>query len=257
MLSDEIKKELFKKLGERIMMWQEIENFEKQSGLSSDELIDQSNGEYVELLNKSSEISNEISKLLVHTKYFPILLGLNKYIMGEKGKVTQKEIVEFLVKHTTIKEKDIETLLDDIFENKKGDMIRRVQKVDPLISDIYLDTNIDVLFREIKGCYVFGYFKASCALCRTIAEAVAKKHIKDRGYGHLLKDGDEQEGKLSIPNILRNKMSLSTDILGIYSKITGKADNILHNKDEKADEEDALNSIELLHSLFEKFPRTL
>src|SRR3989338_5635626 len=188
MLSDEIKKDFLKKIAERFKIIWELEKFEKQSGLSSDELIDQSNGEYVELLNKSSEISNEISKLLVHTKYFPILLGLNKYIIGEKGKVTQKEIVEFLVKHTTIKEKDIETLLDDIFENKKGDMIRRVQKVDPLISDIYLDTNIDALFREIKGCYVFGYFKASCALCRTIAEAVAKKHIKDREYGHLLKD---------------------------------------------------------------------
>lgn len=257
MLADEIKKELFKKLGERIMLWQEIENFEKQSGLSSDELIDQSNNDYLKLLDKSTEIEDEISKLLVHTKYFPILLGLNKCIMGEKGKVTQKEIIELLVNHTTIKENDIETLLDDIFENKKSDMIRRVQKVDPLISDIYLDTNIDVLFREIKGCYAFGYFKASCALCRTIAEAVAKKYIKDRGYGHLLKDGDEQEGKLSIPNILRNKISISTDILGIYSKIIGKADNILHNKDEKADEKDALNSIELLQSLIEKFPRTL
>jgi hypothetical protein len=257
MLADEIKKELFKKLGEWIMLWQKIENFEKQSGLSGDELIDQSNGEYVELLNKSSVISNEISKRLVHTKYFPILLGLNKYIVGEKGKVTQKEIVGLLVKHITIKEKDIEALLDDIFDNKKGDMIRRVQKIAPLISDIYLDTNIDGLFREIKGCYVSGYFKASCALCRTIAEAVAKKHIKDKGYGHLLKDGDDQVGKMSIPDILRNKVSLSTDILGIYSKIIGKADIILHNKDEKTGEEDALNSIELLHSLFEKFPRTL
>jgi len=257
MLSDEIKKELFKKLGERIMMWQEIENFEKQSGLSSDELIDQSNNDYLKLLDNETKINDEISKLLVHTKYFPILLGLNKYIMGEKGKVTQKEIVELLVKHTTIKEKDIETLLDDIFENKKGDMIRRMQKVSPLILDIYLEAEVDFLFREIKGCYVFGYFKASCALCRTIAEAVAKRHIKDRGYGHLLKDGDEQEGKMSIPNILRNKMSISTDILGIYSKIIGKADNILHKKDEKADEKDALNSIELLHLLVEKFPRAL
>ena len=62
---------------------------------------------------------------------------------------------------------------------------------------------------------------------------------------------------MSIVEILKLKLSMPDEIIGLYKKIGNKADNILHTKTEKTEEEDALNTIKLLQEFIEKFPKTL
>lgn len=61
---------------------------------------------------------------------------------------------------------------------------------------------------------------------------------------------------MTLPGILQN-LGVSTDVIKSYRKISGKADNILHNRNMPTSEVDALSSIDALHFFIEKFPKML
>ena len=249
MYLDKIKKPLFQQIYEYMKVGEDLEKIEKRLGLSSDGLIDQDNKEYGALLDKLSKIGNEIGRLIAPTKYFPIFVGLHD--------IKLKDTLSIFTRHEIIKEKHVEEFLDYLLELKNSDIKRRLKNVKPLLSLVDIDSSIRVLYAEVVSTYTFGSFKASCALSRVIVESIAKRYIDYMGFKNLLTGEDKSKKCMSIPNILVNKLSLSGEIINLYSKIAGRADNILHIKEEKVEEEDALKSIELLQEFIEKFPKTL
>jgi len=253
MYEDKIKKELLQKLLEYLNIISQIDGCAKATGKSLEELadLDLTVSDRIKPFDKSMKIYQDISSLLIETKYFPLtgLINAEQTIL--------KVFLEFMESNKNGQEEDIEKFLDCELLMFKDNMKRRLTQVRTLLLTVDVDSRTKDLYREVINCYVHGDFEASCVLCRAIVEAIAKKYIEYKGYGNLLIGGGKQFKKLTVPGILTEKMSIQRETIKIYSKITRKADRILHERDEKAEEKDALEAIQLLQSFIEKFPKTL
>ncbi len=239
---------LLKKLKGWVEILFKIETLEKEkSGLTEDELLEDE--EYGGLLDKSGKLHNEVNSLLVESKFFP-LVGLS-----EKQSELLAEVYKKLNKSGLIEQKHIELSLEIAFENFYSDFVGRARQVEPLFLTRHLDWRTDELYQEVINCYIYGAFYSSCVLCRAITESVAKRFIELKGKSSLLTGQESQQGSRSIPDILKNELLLANEILSLYSKIGNKADNILHNSNEKTTKEDALKAIELLQHFLNKFPK--
>lgn len=250
MREDKIKKELLQKIFERLQLAVKIEAVEKATGKPWEELHNLTI-DGMKVSDQSLKLLNDINSLLVETKYFP-LTGL-----ADAEQKILNCFLEIIESNKNFLEEDVEKFLDCELLSLKDNMKERLKQVKTLLLTVDIDSRTNDLYREVIGCYVHGAFEAGCVLCRAIVEAIAKRYIEYKGYGNLLVGEEKQLKKLTVPGILREKLSIKKEIIETYSRITRKADRILHERDEKAEEKDALEAIQLLQSFIEKFPKTL
>lgn len=251
-MRDKIKKELLQKILERLQLAVKIEAAEKATGKPYEELRDLTI-DGMKVFDQSLKLFNDINSLLVETKYFP-LTGLTD--TEQKILNCLLEIIELDSNKNSLEE-EVEKFLDCELLSLKDNMKERLKQVKTLLLTADINSRTNDLYREVIGCYVHGVFEAGCVLCRAIVEAIAKRYIEYKGYGNLLVGEEKQLKKLTVPGILREKLSIKKEIIETYSRITRKADRILHGRDEKVEEKDALEAIQLLQSFIEKFPKTL
>jgi len=259
MYEDKLKKELFEKIRKYHEINKEISERECELGKSGltpelfksiEEYADafMNDDEYADLFCQLVHLQEEIDELIIDTKYAP-LVGLTE---------TQIKDLDFFMKSSDSSfELNIEKHLDTRLLILKEEMKKRLREIEPLRMGSYLDPRTYHIYNEVIRCYIYGAFEASCVLCRAIAEVIAKRFIEYKGYGDLLVGKEKQFKKLTVPGILSEKLSIQKEVIAIYSKIARKADKILHEKNEKAEEKDALEAIGLLQSFIKKFPKTL
>ncbi len=243
MLTDKIKKELFQKIEDWHLFNDKICQIEDE--LSDEELND--NEEYQSLLSEQQELESAIRELMIDTKYLP-LVGL----LSE-----QKLDLDFFAEgYHPDAEKNIEKGLEYILMNWKDGMKNRLSKVTPLnltTTKISPHSRIYHLYQEAVRCYIFGAFEASSALCRAISETIAKKYIETTEYKDFLYgDKKPQKETMSIGKIMK-KLSVNKKTIDLYYSIQGKADKILHCKEEKTEEKEAYEIICELQNFIKKF----
>ena len=246
MYEDKLKKELFEKIckyDEIIKAMSKIE----ESDLSIPELFD-TNDEYAGFCVQSMDLQDELNELMLDTKYAPLTMLTSSQI-GKLDFFEESSNLDF--------EQNIEKHLDLRLLKLKEEMKIRLKQVKTLRLSASVHQHIYNLYNQIIRCYVYGAFEASCVLCRAIAESIAKRFIEHKGHGDLLVDKNKHLKTMSIQEILNKKLSISIELIGIYSKITNKADKILHEKSGKVEEKDALKAIQLLQSFIKRFPKTL
>lgn len=246
--SEQIKKELAKRIVQLLKLAQELENVEKDTGLGFDELIE-SNDEYRDLSDKCSELHEEISSLLIDSKYF-ILTGAQT-LAG----IQLFDLLEFLdnkpERYNT--ERAVERRLDlKMLEMREG-LKRRLKQVSRIYLPEHINPAVQSFYKEIICCFVYGNFNSCCILCRAIIESMATKFIEHQGHGDLLSKDNVKAKKMSIQDILLNVLGTNKDIVVLYTKIERKANEILH-KQYGVTEEIAYNTVALLQEFIKKFP---
>lgn len=249
MYEDKIKKELFEKICESLAIVQEQQEIEKEiedgTRTPGDDLAEGLE-RYAHLEGELNELLEEIDTLVIDTKYFP-LVGLTD-IQNKLFSIFADIVIE---------ERNIDKYLDLTLVTIRDDIKERLQKVKSLFLTAHMHPRIHYLYREVVRCYINGSFEASCVLCRAIAELVAKDYIKSKKLDYLLPSEERKNEEISILQILKKKLAVPKEIIDLYAEIKEKANNILHNRNEKTEEKDSLNTIELLQSFIEKFPKML
>jgi len=266
MYEKKLTKELLKKIQELDLCCEKIYSIQvNELGDSWDdsdavEELEKTNFEYHELWNRRVELEDEIHLLTIDTKYYPLVnVGpeiTNSIIFrptylhvnigdGAGGRTTKLKLIN---------EKDIEKHLDsELFRNRE-EMKIRLGKIGGLNLSSEISPRTRVLYKQIIQSFIFGFFDSCCVLCRAIAEQTATRYIEFNDFGNLLVGANNNKKKMSIYEILDSKLEVSKEILIIYRKISSKADRILHERTERATEEDALDSINRLQEFLKEFP---
>lgn len=251
MYEDKIKKELFEKLRELNEVAEERDAIEEDTGLSYMELrYERKDANYGWLCHREMQLEDDIRALLFDSKRTPLTLTDNQL-------KKLSFFAETINPEDPLLREKIEKSVDCELLNFADNMKKRSKRVKPLLLTASIDPRTNDLYKQVIDCYRNGAFEASCVLCRAIVEAIAKRYIEYKGYGDLLVGEEKQLKKLTVPGILREKLLIPMEIIKIYSRIARKADRILHERDEKAEEKDALEAIQLLQSFMVKFPKTL
>jgi len=255
MLEDRIKERLFEILRELHEVIEERDEIEKNMDHTYEEIIQDEDLvdehiDYLGLCSKEMDLQDEIRMLMFDTKYAPLTRLSNKQINE----------LSFYVKSANSSDpilwEKIETDLDIRLLKLKEEIKDRQNKIKPLHLTINVELQVYHLYSEIIRCFVYGAFEASCVLCRAVAEFIAKEYIKSRGLDHLLPSKERKNEEIPMLQILKRKLSVKKEIIDSYDAIKEKANNVLHEKDERTGEESALEIIQLLQSFIEKFPRT-
>jgi len=244
--TDELRKELFKKIKDWAEVNQKICRIENEaSGMSFDDLIE-SHEEYGELCFRAEELRNEIESVMIGTKYFP-LFGL-----GSK----QKEVLDIFAEAKSLDhDKNIEKHLDLHLIGLQEDVKRRLAEVKPLYLTTAINPNSRIyrFYNEAIRCYIYGAFEASSVLCRAICETIAKRYIENTKYKDFLYGKQKtDESAPSIGKILK-KLSINKNAVDLYYRIGSNADEILHSKNEKTAEKEACKTISHLQSFIKEF----
>ena len=249
----------------------------KDKTLTEDEQLERheyfwSNDKHVnKLSHQEIVLQEEIETLLVDTKYCP-LVGLTESQIGllRESKIITPHYVpdmyhcirddatgeyKIISKPDYWGGKSLEKNLDFELLKLKDDMKRRLGQLEPLHLSYEIHPKTKVLYKQIVNCYVYGIFDACCVLCRAVAELTAVRYIEFNELNSLLSGKNKEKKKLSIFEILDKHLSLDNAILGLYGKISNKADHVLHDKSIKALEEDALNLIKMLQQFIKDFPK--
>ena len=241
MYKEELKKEILEKFSELRDVAEERDEIEENSGLSYMELRYKSNDTlYGELCHREMQLIDAIRGMLLDTKYAP-LTGLTDEQIKELSFYADSTNLD----DSILREK-IENNLNIMLLKLRGEIKERERQVKPLYLTAHIDERNYELYRQVIKCYVYGTFEASCVLCRAIAEVIAKRLIEKKGYGDWLAGQKKELKRLSIAGILREKLLIDNKVVETYSKIARKADKILHKKNEKTEEKNALESIKLL-----------
>jgi len=159
--------------------------------------------------------------------------------------------------YENIDENAVEVQVEMFFLNQREDIKQRLKDIKPLYLSAYMHHRCYSLYHEAISCYIHGNFNAVCILCRAISEMIAKKYIIQRGFGNLLDKALTGQKNMSIPGILKNKLSIPNGLLVIYRRIHTEADRILHDISWKSSRQKALNVIDLLHKFIKQFPRSV
>ena len=256
MYEAEVKKEIFKKIGE-LRKLEETRSAKPDSGINSS--VDKNKSgishitqEDVEFAIKIGKLLFEIDELLLDTRYWPLtgltigeLNELNKYIKENEEVYDDPSISDTLEKHMNMEMLQL-----------KESWKERLSHLKSLYITVHLDSKIANLYTQVTKCYVHGFFESCCVLCRAVTELVAKRYIEYKGQGNLLTGRNRSSLQPNIRMILEDLL-VSKDVLSIYSKIQKKADNILHRHSEKTEQKDALESVKLSQEFIKKFPKTL
>ena len=254
MLEDRIKEGLFEKLRELQEVIEERDEIETNLDYTYEEIIEDEDLvdehiDYLGLCSREMDLQDEIRMLMFDTKYAP-LTGLSNKQINE---------LSFYVKSANLDDpilrEKIEADLDIRLLKLREEIKDRQSKIKPLHLTRHVELRIYHLYNEVIRCFVYGAFEASCILCRAVAEFVATEYIKSKKRAHLLPSKERKSEELSILQILKRELSVEKEIIDLYGAIKEKANNVLHEKDEKTEEEDALDTIRLFQSFIEKFPR--
>lgn len=256
---NQIKDEFFAKLKEYLIGLLKInEKIEQETGLNPDDdafdnaynkLIDE-NAEYKKLQKKLSSLKFDIDRLLIDLKGYPLTVPSERWIslLDAVSDYLQENIDDKTINNRI----DLELMLQ---MEQKDQLVNRVKDVKVLYLHSFLHDRVFNLYAEAVNCYIQGYFNATCVLCRAISELIAKRYIEHRGQGDLLCGKDGEQKTLTIPAILRTKLSCPIPIIEKYRKIHLKADHILHDIDEKTTQSDALETLNLLREFIIEFPK--
>lgn len=246
---DKIKKELIEKIRRFCDIYSEMNDYEVEHPEdTNEEWFNDVN--YMGLCVAGSELQEEIDELMLETKYIP-LTGLSESHMKlfeSFAETVEANINQYIEKHLDVRLLKLKEEMRERIKQTKG--LRMTAHLDPYTASVY---------SEIVSCYIHGSFKACCVLCRSVVEFIAKRFIQYKGYGELLVAKDKQKKTMSIPVILykyHDSWAIPKKKLDEYKKIVNKADKILHTKEEKANENDALEAIQILQSFIKKFPKT-
>lgn len=247
--TDEIKSELFNMLKQYLRVIFKMEEIEKDAGEDFDSLID-TNVEYQKLSKKSSSLKFDIDRLLIDLKGYPLTVPDERWmpLLDAIFDLLQENIDDKAINNRI----DLELTLQ---MEQKDKIVNRVRDVKILYLPSFLHDRVFGLYGEAINCHIQGYFNAACVLCRAISELIAKRYIEHRGSGNLLCDKNGERKTLTIPAILRTKLSCPMPIIEKYRRIHLKADHILHDIEEKTTQSDALETLNLLREFIIKFPK--
>ena len=235
MYEKQLKDELFKNLNKLNAVHEELYG---ERDLDEDE----SEG----LLVQEMDLSEEIERLLLQTRFFPLVAPASAEI----------KLLKMFKKVSRYPDDiEIERFLDQMMAEQREEIKKRVKKLQDKHIPAQVSPRIYHLYRQVINCYVNGNYDASCVLARAIAESIASAYVKRKGFGDLLHGKEKKSKSSSMQQVLREKCLMPTRILAVYSKITSKADNILHRPDIQADEKDAINTVRLLRQMIKEFPK--
>lgn len=245
-----IKKKLFEKIQEYHQILKERAEIESETPGIPDSDLCEINDEYACLSSRETVVQDEIERLMLDIRGIPFdnLKNLSK---------DQIRDLKFFVKCAKLSyDVNIGTCLDYQWLTIKEEAKKRYKEIRPFMLAENLTPHIKVYYEEAIDCYKFGFFKASCVLCRPIIESIAERYIENYGKGDLLHGKNKAKKGRSIPDILKNELALPIEIIKLYSQIVDRADNILHKEGEKVTQKNALQAIKLLQCFIKKFPST-
>ncbi len=257
---NQIKDELFTKLKEYLIGLFKIEKIEQETGLNHDDAFDKlidvynklidENAEYRKLQEKSSSLKFDIDRLLIDLKGYPLTVPNDRWIplLDAIADLLQENIDDKAINNRI----DLELTLQMEEKNK---IVERLKSIKLLYLSSHLHSRTFALYDEAINCYIQGNFNATCVLCRAISELIAKRYIEHRGQGDLLCGKEGENKTLTIPAILRIKLSCPIPIIEKYRKIHLKADHILHDINEKTIQDEALEILKLLREFIIEFPK--
>ncbi len=153
-------------------------------------------------------------------------------------------------------EKDFYKFIEMEFLTQSENITQRAKQIKGLYLQGYLHNRTYSLYNEAINCYLYGFYNASCVLCRTISELIAKRYIQHRGDGDLLCGTEKDKKQYTIPGLL-SKLSVPKEILQLYRSIHTKADKVIHEIDEKTSQEEVLKTIKELQEFIKNFPKCI
>jgi hypothetical protein len=214
---------------------------------AEDTLLD-TNFEYQDLADKSLSLKSDLNRYLISIKGHPLV------VTNEKWVEILDTISDYL--NETISEEELNRHFEIQLLAQNQDISRRAKQVKWLYLQGHLHKRNYNLYSEAINCYIYGFYNASCMLCRTISELIAKRYIQHRGDGDLLCGTEKDKKQYTIPGLL-SKLSVPKEILQLYRNIHSKADKIIHEIDEKTSQEEALKIIKTLQELIKNFPKCI
>ena len=250
-IENQLKNELFNKLTEYLKTLLKIVKIEKATELDDDiafDMLMDTNAEYQELYDKATSLSSDIHQIFIHIKGYPLIVTDEKRI----------ELLNIASEHieNNISEKELNKYFEIQLLTQSNDMSQRAKQIKGLYLQGHLHNRTYNLYNEAITCYIHGFYNASCVLCRTISELIAKRYIQHRGSNDLL-CGKEKNKKEYTINGLLSKLSVPKKILQLYRNIHYKADKVVHEIEEKTSQEEALKTIKELQELIKDFPKCI
>ena len=247
MYRDKVKKEFLRKISELKSICGQLADIRAEAN-SLKKFEDIVTDDYLDLIERQASLYSEISEIMIDTKY-DLLAGLS---------LDNKTNIDFFYSlfSGNSDEEIVKNLDFNLLALREG-MKERLKKIKIVPMEACANKRTADLYNQSIRCFIFGAFDASCVLCRAIAESIAKGFIEYHGYKILLLGEKKKVGQMTISGILKEKFDMPKEIIAIYSKIGRKADCILHSQDAKAEENAALEQIELLQAFIKKFPKML
>lgn len=217
-------------------------------GDSAYAILMEASPEFQEGHNKINSLTADLKQILIAIKGFPLTMP------DEKTKEFFEKASNILEKNFS--EKDFYKFVELQFVTQSNEFSQRLKDVNRLYLQGYLHKRTSSLYNEAVNCYVYGFYNATCVLCRAISELIAKRYIDHRGEGNLLCCIDKEKKLYTIPGLL-NKLSVSKEILQLYRNIHSSADKVLHVMDVKISQDEALKTIKKLQEFIGDFPKCI
>lgn len=240
---EKIKQELLEKIAEYHDVLRERADIENDNPEITDTDLCEIDDEYACLSRKTILLEEEIEKLMLETKYFP-LMNLNEEQM--------RDLVLFERASNLSFEVNIEEHLYGLLQELSLKMQSRIRKIKPLRIYSFLDSKARGIYREIIKCYIYGNFIASCALCRPLVEYLVKKLIDYKGLGDFVVGKEKGSKKFSIQNILSEYKLVSPSVVSDYTDIYDKVSVVLHSNGLLPNEEETFELIRKLQKFIKE-----
>jgi len=250
-IENELQKDLFRKIKEYLIGLLKMEEMEEATGLDFDSAFDMlidSNPEYQALSDKTAALRSDINQIFIQIKGYPLTIS----------KETQMKLLDIVSDHIeeNISQKELNKYFEIQLLTQNDDISQRANHIKGLYLQGHLNNRTYSLYNEAMNCYIYGFYNASCVLCRTISELMAKSYLQHRGYGDLLCGKEKDKKHYTIPGLL-SEASVPKKILQLYRNIHSKADKIIHRIDEKTSQGEALKTIKELQELIKDFPKCI
>lgn len=226
-----IKKELIKTIRNWFIVLFEMDEYEKKSGLTEDQLLSDDN--YRALQEKSSRLRIDSYRQVINSKRYILnsVIGLEEKILETieqskcfKNKFYDKELGEFLDTEFLIAENDIKA---------------RIEKIGLLFVTKTTKEIVDHLYEQAVNCYINGIFDACCIMCRAIVERVLKEICKEKLKSE---DGFEKYTLYYLIEFCRKWNLAEGQTLELAENIRGQGKRSIHSET-LADEKNAITSL--------------
>ena len=226
-----IKKELIKTIRDWFIVLFEMDEYEKKSGLTEDQLL--SDDKYLALQEKSSRLRIDSYCQVINSKRYILnsVVGLGKKILEtiEQSKSFKNKLCD----------KELEKIIDTEFLIAENGIKARREKIGLLFITKTTTKIIDRLYEQAVNCYIDGNFDACCIMCRAIVERALKEICKEK-----LKRRDDFE-KYTLHDLIEfcRKFNLTEgQTLKLAENIRKQGKDSIHSE-VLADEENAITSL--------------